>query len=127
MTLAEEAGLTDGQTLVNHTSREEGFMANVDVDDYDIADKNGKISRAENEAAAEMKFTKADANQDGILKKGEMKANKKISIFDENGDQELTKDEMMKGARAMFDTWDNKPKDGQVDMAELKEAYSRKM
>lgn len=43
MTIEEEAGLTDGQTLVNHTSREEGFMANVDVDDYDIADKDGKI------------------------------------------------------------------------------------
>lgn len=43
MTLAEEAGLKDGQTLVNHTSREEGFMGNIDVDDYDIADSDGKI------------------------------------------------------------------------------------
>ena len=43
MTLAEEAGLKDGQTLVNHTSREEGFMGNIDVDDYDIADIDGKI------------------------------------------------------------------------------------
>lgn len=43
MTFEEEAGLTDGQTLVNHTSREEGFMANIDVDEYDIADSKGKI------------------------------------------------------------------------------------
>jgi EF-hand domain pair/EF hand len=108
------------------------------------ADNNGKISKAENEAAADTKFTKADANQDGILKKGELtsfmmdekgksamkaekKADKKISMFDENGDGELTKDEMMKGSRAMFDTWDSKPKDGRVDMTELKEAYARKM
>lgn len=41
MTIEEEAKLTDGQTLVNHKSRQTGHLFCIDVDDYDIADKDG--------------------------------------------------------------------------------------
>ena len=43
MKIEEEAKLKDGQKLVNHRFRQAGHLFCIDVDDYDIADKDGTI------------------------------------------------------------------------------------
>lgn len=42
MELSEETGLQDGQRLVHKKYSASGFMANVDIDEYDILDSEDR-------------------------------------------------------------------------------------
>lgn len=100
---------------------------------------DGQITAAEHEAATTAKFTSADANQDGVLTKGELvgfmvdekgksgkkaekKSDKKMAMFDANGDGTLTREEFTTGHAEKFKKVD-KDGNGSISKDEMKSAH----
>lgn len=106
-------------------------------------DSNGdsQISSSEHETSAMEKFTKADANRDNLLTKGELagfmidekgksgkkaekKSDKKMTMFDTNNDGQLTQQEYQTGSRDHFAKMDSNT-DGSISMDEMKKAKDK--
>ncbi len=103
---------------------------------------DGKVSSAEHQTAASMKFDKADANKDGILTQGELtgfmmeskgkpemkaaqKSESKVLEFDSNSDGSLSRQEFTDGSAAKFTRMDANS-DGSLTMAEMKDGMESK-
>ena len=82
------------------------------------ADKDGKLSRQEIDAAAEKVFQEADKDRDGYLSEQEFKAiqgaRSKFRDLDRNKDGKLSMDEIRKSADNRFRYLDRN-KDGSLD------------
>ena len=100
-------------------------------------DGDGRVSRAEHQAAAKKMFTECDANHDGVVTademesakmakmddsddKMEMSAKDKIAMRDQDKDGRLTASEHDAGAEQMFAKMD-RDGDGYLSQAECKE------
>lgn len=96
-------------------------------------DKNGTLSEAEVQAAAEKIFARRDTNKDGVLdtadarpdrkgkghgKKGEERAERMLKRIDTNKDGKISQDEMLAYATATFERFDA-DKNGEVTKAEV--------
>jgi len=93
---------------------------------FEEADQNGdgKVTRAELEAASAARFKAADANGDGLLSADELTAMKskhhgdRIKQLDKNGDGAITKDEAPPRMQSKFDEFDADG-DGKISLAEM--------
>jgi Ca2+-binding EF-hand superfamily protein len=87
------------------------------------ADKDGKLSRQEIDAAAEKVFQEADRDRDGYLSEQEFKAiqgaRSKFRDLDRNKDGKLSMDELRKSAYKKYRYMDRN-RDGSIDVPESK-------
>lgn len=117
--IAEKSGMMD---------RHKAHLEEVDTD------KNGKISKAEADAARDRHFTEADANGDGSVsfeefqvmteKRRQMKLKHRFERSDKNNDGVLTGDELGGRFADHFERLD-KNGDGEISEEERKKAHKK--
>lgn len=123
LTFAVPASAEKGTMMERH----KGYMEKVDTDG------NGKISKAEAEAARETHFKSADADGNGSVsleeflameeRRRQMKLKRRFERSDKNGDGVLTSDELEPRHGGHFEKMD-KDGDGEISEEERKAAHT---
>ncbi len=109
------AALADGKGQCDHGGKGHGAMFGAD------ADKDGKLTLAEAQAAAKQRFDKHDVNKDGVIAADEVKGRgqRLLKRADSNNDGKVTRAEAEALVRDVFAKKDAN-KDGVLTRDEMR-------